>query len=89
MRVIKESNRASGNYVLSCILILCYIWCDKNSTHEAINCHNSSLWKRVKAWERSCATSGYGIIWGMQVKTNIAKFSAKCHSVDCSGDSKV
>ena len=24
-----------------------------------------------------------------QVKTNIAKFSAECHSVDCSGDSKV
>ena len=26
---------------------------------------------------------------GTQVKTNIAKFSAECHSVDCSGDSKV
>ena len=26
---------------------------------------------------------------GTQVKTNIAKFSAECHSVDFSGDSKV
>ena len=25
---------------------------------------NSSLWKRVIAWERSRAASGYGIIWG-------------------------
>ena len=25
---------------------------------------NSSLWKRVIAWERSHAASGYGIIWG-------------------------
>ena len=24
----------------------------------------SSLWKRVIAWERSRAASGYGIIWG-------------------------
>ena len=26
---------------------------------------------------------------GTQVKTNISKFSAECHSVDCSGHSKV
>ena len=26
---------------------------------------------------------------GMQVKTNMAEFSAECHSMDCSGDSKV
>ena len=25
---------------------------------------NSSLWKRVIAWERSRAAGGYGIIWG-------------------------
>ena len=25
---------------------------------------NSSLWKRVIAWERSRAASAYGIIWG-------------------------
>ena len=25
---------------------------------------NSPLWKRVIAWERSRAASGYGIIWG-------------------------
>ena len=28
-----------------------------------INC-NSSVWKRVIAWERSRAASGYGVIWG-------------------------
>ena len=50
---------------------------------------NNSLWKRVIAWERSRTASVYGIIWGTQVKTNIVKFSAECHSVDCSGDSKV
>ena len=26
---------------------------------------------------------------GKKFKPNIAKFSAECHSVDCSGDSKV
>ena len=26
--------------------------------------YNSPLWKRVIAWERSHAASGYGIIWG-------------------------
>jgi len=26
---------------------------------------------------------------GTQVKTNMEEFSAECHSVDCSGDSKV
>ena len=26
--------------------------------------NNSPLWKRVIAWERSRAGSGYGIIWG-------------------------
>ena len=30
-----------------------------------------------------------GLFGGTQVKTNMAEFSAKCHSVDCSGDSKV
>ena len=49
---------------------------------------NSSHWKRVIAWERSRAASGYGIIWGMQVKTNMAEFSAESHGVDCSGDWK-
>ena len=41
------------------------------------------------AWERSQAASAYGIIWGTQVKTNMAEFSVECHSVDSSGDSKV
>ena len=42
------------------------------------------------AWERSPAASGYGIIWGTQTETNKKEFnSAECHSVDCSGDSKV
>ena len=29
-----------------------------------------------------------GSFGGMQVKTNIAKFSAECHSVDCRGERK-
>ena len=41
------------------------------------------------AWERSRATSAYGIICGTQVKTNMTEFSAECHSLDCSGDRKV
>ena len=51
---------------------------------------NSPVWKRVIAWERSRAASGYGIIWG-DADRNIQGgiFSAECHSVDCSGDSKV
>ena len=30
-----------------------------------------------------------GLFGGKQVKTNMAEFSAECHSLDCSGDSKV
>ena len=40
------------------------------------------------AWERGRAASAYGIIWGGR-GSNMAEFSAECHSVDCSGDSKV
>ena len=29
-----------------------------------VNSDNGPLWKRVIAWERSRAASGYGIIWG-------------------------
>ena len=46
---------------------------------------NSSLWKRVIAWERRRAASGYGIIWGdarTQIETNKEEFSADYHSVD-------
>ena len=50
---------------------------------------NSPLWKRVIAWERSHAASGYGIIWGDADRNKQEEFSAECHSVDCSGDSKV
>ena len=32
--------------------------------HAVLQHRNSSLWKRVIAWERSRAASGYGIIWG-------------------------
>ena len=39
------------------------------------------------AWERSRAASAYGIIWGDRSK--MEEFSAECHSVDSSGDSKV
>ena len=41
------------------------------------------------AWGQSRATSAYGIIWGDTGQNKMAEFSAKCHSVDCSGDSKV
>ena len=30
-----------------------------------------------------------GLFEGTQIKTNIAKVSAECHSFDCSGDSSV
>ena len=43
---------------------------------------NSPLWKRVIAWERSCAASGYGIIWGDADRNKQEEFSAECHSVD-------
>ena len=42
------------------------------------------LWKRVIAWERSRAASGYGIIWGdADPRNKQEEFSAECHSVDC------
>ena len=43
---------------------------------------NSPLWKRVIAWERSRAASGYGIIWGDADRNKQEEFSAECHSVD-------
>ena len=43
---------------------------------------NSPLWKRVIAWERSRAASGYGIIWGDADRDKEEEFSAECHSVD-------
>ena len=43
---------------------------------------NSSLWKRVIAWERSRAASGYGIIWGEADRNKQEGFSAECQSVD-------
>ena len=30
-----------------------------------------------------------GLFGGTQIKTNKEEFSAECHNVDCSGDSKV
>ena len=47
---------------------------------------NSPLWKRVIAWERSHAASGYGIMWGDADRNKQEEFSAECHN---SGDSKV
>ena len=44
---------------------------------------NSPLWKRVIAWERSRAASGYGIICGDADRNKQEEFSAECHSVDC------
>ena len=43
--------------------------------------YNSSLWKRVIAWERSRAARGYGIIWDAD-RNKQEEFSAECHSVD-------
>ena len=43
---------------------------------------NSSLWKRVVAWERSRAASGYGIIWVDADRSKQEEFSAECHRVD-------
>ena len=44
--------------------------------------NNSPLWKRVIAWKRSRAASGYGIIWGDADRNKQEEFSAECHSVD-------
>ena len=41
------------------------------------------------AWERSRAQAVMGLFGGTQIETNKEEFSAECHSVDCSGDSKV
>ena len=41
----------------------------------------SALWKRVIAWERSRAASGYGIIWGTQIETNKEEFSAELNVI--------
>ena len=43
----------------------------------------SPLWKRVIAWKRSRAASGYGIIWGDADRNKQEEFSAECHCVDC------
>ena len=43
---------------------------------------NSPLWKRVIAWERSRAASGYGIIWGDADPNKQEEYSAECHSMD-------
>ena len=42
----------------------------------------SSLWKRVIAWERSRAASGYGIIWGDADRNKQEAFRVECHRVD-------
>ena len=44
--------------------------------------HYSPLWKRVIAWERSRAGSGYGIIWWDADRNKQEEFSAECNSVD-------
>ena len=46
------------------------------------NADNSPLWKRVIAWERSRAASGYGIIWGDADRNKQEQFSAECLSID-------
>ena len=44
------------------------------------------------AWDRSRTVAPQavmGLFGGTQIETNKEEFSAECHSVDCSGDSKV
>ena len=65
------------------------VYYPSNLFRNARGFENSPLRKRVIAWERSRAASGYEIIWGTQIETNKEVFSAECYSVDCSGDSKV
>ena len=50
---------------------------------------NSSLWKRVIARDEVAPQALMGLFGGTQIKTNKEEFSAECHSVDCSSDSKV
>ena len=50
---------------------------------------NSPLWKRVIAWDEVAPQALMGLFGGTQSKTNMEEFSAECHSVDSSGDSKV
>ena len=57
--------------------------------HQKGEAMNSPLWKRVIAWERSHAASGYGIVWGDADRSIQGGISAECHSVDCSGHSNV
>ena len=45
-------------------------WVAFHSVTFQLRSFNSPLWKRVIAWERSRAASGYGIIWGTQIETN-------------------
>ena len=53
------------------------------SQNAGFKLFNSPLWKRVIAWERSRAASGYGIIWGEADGNKQEEFSAECHSLDC------
>ena len=41
------------------------------------------------AWGRSHAASACGVIWEDAGQNKHGGISAECHSVDCSGDSKV
>ena len=60
-------------------------WCISGETLMSmqLSMQYSSLWKRVIAWERSRAASGYGIIWEDADRNKQEEFSAECHSVDC------
>ena len=40
-------------------------------------------------WGRGRTASAYGIVWGDAEQNKYGGFSAECHSVDSSGDSKV
>ena len=84
---IKSKDKYTSIFALQMAAIVVYY--PPNLFRNARGFENSPLWKRVIAWERSRAASGYGIIWGTQIETNKEVFSAECHSVDCSGDSKV
>ena len=47
-----------------------------SKTIQWIKSRNSSLWKRVIAWERSRAASGFEIIWGDADRNKQEEFSA-------------
>ena len=59
IRVIKDCLNPIVHTITSLVNMRFSIQMKKSRGHT-----NSPVWKRVTAWERSRAASGYGIIWG-------------------------